>query len=93
MRIERPNVILMTAGLFPAIMKLPDISKWYFNKLYGLGNEDHNTKLRQTRENKRQVKDLRKIKLWNIPHSTENEVAEHQEPEQQEHYFNEELWE
>lgn len=50
----------------PAITKIPDLSKWYFNKLFGLGNKEHNIKVMQERENKRAVRERKKIQLWGV---------------------------
>ena len=66
LRIERPYVLIIQAGLFPIITKLPDISKWKFNKLFGMGNQEHNRKLRLERENQRPIKEIEDIKLWGI---------------------------
>lgn len=65
-RIERPYVLVIQAGLFPAITKLPDISCWKFNKLYGMGNEEENRVLRLKRQLARPQRDEEKIKLWGI---------------------------
>ena len=66
LRIERPYVLVIQTGLFPIIIKLPDISKWKFNSLFGMGNQEHNRKLRFERESQRNVKDIEDIKLWGI---------------------------
>ena len=66
LRIERPYVLVIQAGLYPIITKLPDISKWRFNKLFGMGDQEHNRKLRFEREGKRPIKEIEDIKLWGI---------------------------
>ena len=66
LRIERPYVLIIQTGLFPIITKLPDLSKWNFNNLFGMGNEEHNRVLRLERESKRPVKEIEDIKLWGI---------------------------
>lgn len=66
LRIERPYVLIIQTGLFPIITKLPDLSKWKFNNLFGMGNEEHNRVLRLERESKRPVKEIEDIKLWEI---------------------------
>ncbi len=44
-----------------------DLSKWYFNTMCGLGDEEHNRKIRQKRENEREIININsEIKLWNI---------------------------
>lgn len=66
LRIERPYVLIIQTGLFPIITKLPDLSKWKFNSLFGMGNQEHNRVLRLKRESKRPVKETEEIKLWGI---------------------------
>ena len=66
LRIERPYVLVIQTGIFPIITKLPDISQWRFNKLFGMGNQEHNRKLRLDRETKRDTHDMEDIKLWGI---------------------------
>ena len=64
MRVERPYLLVIPTGMFPVMSTLPDISKWRFNKLFGMGNQEHNTKLRKEREEQRHQRKLEKIKLW-----------------------------
>lgn len=66
LRIERPYVLIIQTGIFPIITKLPDISKWRFNTLFGMGDQEHNRKLRFEREGKRPIKEIEDIKLWGI---------------------------
>ena len=66
MRIERPYLLVIPTGMFPVMSTLPDISKWKFNKLFGMGNQEHNTKLRKKREEQRLQRELEEIKLWKI---------------------------
>ena len=66
LRIERPYVLVIQTGLFPIITKLPDISKWRFNSMFGMGNQEHNRQLRLNRENERPINQLEDIKLWGI---------------------------
>ena len=66
LRIERPYVLVIQAGLYPIITKLPDISKWRFNKLFGMGNQEENRQLRLKREQAREQKEIEDIKLWGI---------------------------
>jgi type IV secretion system protein VirD4 len=66
-RVSRPYQIV-TSRNHPAMMLSPDMSQWYFNKLLGMGDMEHNRKLREKRENARPVlSDISKdILLWNI---------------------------
>ncbi len=65
-RIERPYILLIETGLYPKITKLPDISEWDFNRLYGMGDKEQNRKLREERESKRKERKDEDIKLWGI---------------------------
>ncbi len=49
-------------------MYAPDLSEWQFNQMLGMGDEEHNRKLREERERKRPViTDIsQEIALWNI---------------------------
>lgn len=66
-RVSRPYQIV-TSRTHPAMMFSPDMSQWHFNKLLGMGDMEHNRKLREKRENARPVlSDIsRDILLWNI---------------------------
>jgi type IV secretion system protein VirD4 len=66
-RVKRPYQIV-TSRTHPALMYAPDLSEWYFNKMLGLGDEEHNRKLREERESKRPVitDTSKEITLWNI---------------------------
>ena len=66
MRIERPYLLVIPTGMFPIMSTLPDISKWKFNKLFGMGNQEHNTKLRKQREEQRPQREMEEMKLWGI---------------------------
>ena len=66
LRIERPYALVMYVGHYPAIMRLPDISDWTFNTAFGLGDEEHNRKLRQMRDSGRIARKPEPAKLWGI---------------------------
>lgn len=65
--ISRPYS-LVTSRNNPAIMFAPDLSKMYFNKMFGLGDKEHNRKVRELRENRRPQRSgkIQEIELWNI---------------------------
>ena len=65
--IDRPYS-LITSRDNPAIMYAPDLSKSVFNRMFGLGDKEHNRKVREERENKRSTRDIGnlKIELWGI---------------------------
>ena len=50
------------------MMNAPDLSRWYFNRMCGLGDPEHNRKVRKARERARPVLSARteEIPLWNI---------------------------
>lgn len=66
-RVKRPFQII-TSRNHPAMMYSPDLSLWNFNKMLGLGDEEHNRRVREERENKRPVitDTKQEIVLWNI---------------------------
>lgn len=66
LKIENPYAMVMMTGKPPAITKIPDISKMYFNKLNGMGNREENQKLRIKREQERQEHSIKPIKIWDI---------------------------
>ena len=66
LRINRPYLLVMTSGKMPAMTNAPDLSKWYFNKMYGMGNEEHNRKLREKREAARVINEVKQLELWDI---------------------------
>lgn len=64
--IENPYALVMVSGKPPAITTIPDISKMYFNQINGMGSKEHNQKLRIDRENAREERQIKPIKIWNI---------------------------
>ena len=60
----------MCSGLSPAMTNSPDLSKWYFNSILGLGNKSWNTKVREYRENHRFIRRITPLKLWDIAEKT-----------------------
>ena len=65
-KIRRPNLLYISRK-DPCIMECPDISKWNFNKLFGMGDEEHNTRLRFFRSIKREEENecnFTKIEYW-----------------------------
>jgi len=65
--ISRPYS-LITSRSNPAIMYCPDLSKWMFNKMLGLGDVEHNRKVREQREKARSIREIKatKMELWNV---------------------------
>ena len=64
--IESPYTLVMLAGKPSVITKIPDISEMYFNKLNGMGTKEENQMLRIQREENREKRPFKSIKIWNI---------------------------
>ncbi len=66
-RVSRPYQIVVSRS-HPAMMVSPDLSQWYFNRMLGLGDKEHNRKVREERERRRPVltSTAAEIPLWNI---------------------------
>jgi type IV secretion system protein VirD4 len=64
--ISRPYS-LITSRENPCLIYAPDLSKCLFNKMFGLGNPEHNRKVREEREQKRPQRDVSaEVRLWGI---------------------------
>ena len=48
-RVSRPYQIVVSRS-HPAMMVSPDLSQWYFNRMCGLGDKEHNRRVREERE-------------------------------------------
>lgn len=85
-RIERPYSLVLTSGKYPAIMYSPDLSKYNANKEMGLGDEEHNKKLRMEREQERISRNRQPMDLWKIwkDYTYEEDEEENAEDEQEE---------
>lgn len=66
LRFETPYALVLQSGYFSAKTEIPDLSKWNFNKVLGLGDEEENRIIREKVENQRKVLEEEKIKLWKI---------------------------
>lgn len=65
-KIKRPYSLVITNG-GNSMLNAPDLSKWYFNKMFGLGSPEHNRKVRLERENRRPKRTCDSdVKLWGI---------------------------
>lgn len=83
LKIESPNILVMIAGKSPALLNVPDISKMYFNQLNGMGTKEENQKLRITRENERTIRQISKVKIWNIWDKYKNTYEEYIDNEEE----------
>ena len=65
-KIVRPYSLLIT-DTYNAITYSPDLSEWQFNAWYGLGDEQHNQRIRMERREARTMHAIsEKIPLWGI---------------------------
>ena len=65
-KVERPYLLVLMSGAYPAVMKMPDISQWRFNTMLGMGDKKHNQKLRMLRRSLRKDDTAEDFKLWNV---------------------------
>lgn len=70
LRINRPYLLVMCSGINPAITQAPDLSQWYFNKMLGLGDMEHNAKVRRVLQNARKQQEISVPPIWNIAEIT-----------------------
>ena len=66
--LQRPYSLVMSDS-DPAIMYAPDLSQYTWNEFFGLGDEKHNTKLRQRKAEEHRKKERshnQKMQLWGI---------------------------
>ena len=65
--ISRPYS-LVTSRNNPVVMHSPDLSQWIFNKMFGLGDKEHNRRVRELRENRRKLRNstMLDMDLWGI---------------------------
>lgn len=70
LRLQRPFLLVMCSGTEPAITNAPDLSRWNFNKLLGLGDKNWNILIRQKREDARNLREITPLELWDIDKQT-----------------------
>ncbi|MDL2225559.1 type IV secretory system conjugative DNA transfer family protein [Eubacteriales bacterium OttesenSCG-928-M02] len=64
--ISRPYS-LVTSRNHPAILQSLDLSQWYFNRMFGMGDMEHNRLLREEREARRPQRPKNvEVPLWGI---------------------------
>ena len=66
----------------------PDLSKWYFNKVLGLGDPAWNTKIRQIREDERPERSVSQALLWDIDKKMKKEKEKEEENKRREKELN-----
>lgn len=65
-RIERPYILVLCDSGLPSLTKSPDLHKWYFNRMLGLGDKDFNQAVRVKREHQRITHENVQINLWDF---------------------------
>lgn len=65
-RFKAPYSLSKITGEYAAVNQLPDLSNYYFNDLYGLGDVEHNKKVIKQREAEREKRTIPPLKLWGI---------------------------
>lgn len=65
----------------PAMNFAPDLSKWYFNSVLGLGDPKWNIGIREIRENERTVRKTEEMMFWNIAEITQEQKSKKREEE------------
>ncbi|MBQ3409613.1 MAG: type IV secretory system conjugative DNA transfer family protein [Clostridia bacterium] len=78
LRINRPYLLVMFSGVNPAMTRAPDLSKWLFNRLLSLGDEDFCSKVRIIRETARQERTDTLIPIWDIDKELKEGIAKKQ---------------
>lgn len=64
-QIKRPYSLIFSREGKPAFMYAPDISKTIFNKLLGMGDEEHNRQLLEKRQAARPERERKPMMIWN----------------------------
>lgn len=64
MRLQMPWSLVFKVKEYPSIFELPDIGELKANKLYGMGDKDHNIQLTKDREEKRTIRKIQDAKIW-----------------------------
>lgn len=64
MRLQPPWSLVIRAREYPSIFNLPDLSKLKANKYYGMGDPQHNIELTKAREEAREIRKIKEVKIW-----------------------------
>lgn len=75
--INRPYLLSIADGL-PSVMESPDLHKWIFNTMLGMGDKHHNIKLRELREKSRPEHMIEPYALWNFMEKINMLIAKNQ---------------
>lgn len=69
--IQRPYSLVFQSGYYPAIIYTPDLKEYPTNKDFGLGNKEFNMELFIKRDSKREKREIKGIKLWDLEQKNE----------------------
>lgn len=64
-KLKRPDLLVLNGDEHPAIMHMPDLSSYYANKEFGMGDETFNTKVLIKRREERERLVIAKAHIWN----------------------------
>jgi len=67
--IKEPWLLTSETGQYPMISRLPDLSKWKYNDILGLGDKNHNTafiEYVQAKEHRRTDEEIQLWGIWNL---------------------------
>lgn len=65
-RFRSPYALCLMTGEYPAVNMLPDLSQYQANKLFGLGDKEHNIRLIVKREADRKSHPVGEMQLWGV---------------------------
>ena len=65
-KIKSPDALVMVTSESPMVTELPDLSKYHFNEMLGLGDEKHNQQLIERIEKERPEREAQMLPLWGI---------------------------
>jgi len=78
-KIKAPWAIAKIAGEYPSIVKLPDLTQYRLNKMLGLGDPEHNTRIIMEREAERPMREIPELKLWGIWNQLKEQSEDYEE--------------
>lgn len=64
--IKAPDALVLNGAEHPAIMNLPDVSKYYANDDFGMGDEEFNKQLLMERTQERRAREVVEPVLWGV---------------------------
>lgn len=65
-KIKTPWLLFSQIGHYPLVTYLPDLSKWKYNQMLGLGDKKHNQKLIEYVQRHQERRVMDRVHLWGI---------------------------